>query len=183
MSELVAKPSLSLDAEDCPHIRLAREADLPRLEWEGEYTHFRRLFAMAYQRAVQGRALLWLLEQEQRLIGQVFVLLKSHADRRIADGRRKAFIHSFRVRPELRNQGLGGQLMQHAECDLLERGFHRVTLNVARDNPDALRFYERIGYERVAREEGFWSYVDHLGRRQDVHEPSWRMRKRLLIGR
>ncbi len=164
-----------------PSIRLVKQSDLRRLEWEGEYTHFRRLYEQAYKRAEVGRALLWVLDRRQRLIGQVFVLLKSEVDRKLADGRKRAFVHSFRVREAYRNRGLGGQLMQHAEADLIARNFRWVTLNVARDNLAAIRFYERTGYEKVARDEGLWSYIDHLGRRHDVHEPSWRMRKDLLI--
>jgi ribosomal protein S18 acetylase RimI-like enzyme len=180
MSDLTAKAGLSLEVDPSLRIRLAQKKDLPALEWEGEFIHFRQLFALAYYRAEKGRALLWLLEEnEKRLVGQVFVLLKSSGDPSVADGRRRAFIHSFRVRPTMRNRGLGKALMEHAENDLISRGFRWATLNVALDNPDALRFYERMQYQRVGQEEGLWSYMDHMGRLREVHEPSWSMRKKL----
>ncbi len=67
--------------------------------------------------------------------------------------------------------------MAHAEGELVARKFCSVSLNVAQDNPGALRFYEQAGYRKVVKEAGRWSYVDHLGRDQEVNEPSWRMRK------
>jgi ribosomal protein S18 acetylase RimI-like enzyme len=162
-------------------IRQATQADLPSLEWEGMYTHFRRVYALAFRRAQLGKALLWVVERESGfLIAQLFVLLKSDVDPEVADGRQRAFIHSFRVRPELRRRGLGSCLLQHAELDLSERGFRWAFLHVADENMAAIRFYERYGYHRVSPISGDWSYEDHLGIERQVHEPGWRMAKELI---
>ena len=161
-------------------IRPMHTADLPALEWEGAYTHFRRLYKLAYRRALKGNAVLWVAELPgEQLLGQLFVLLHSEVDSSVADGNGQAFIHSFRVRPEYRGRGLGSRILANAEADLLRRGFRWASLNVAVDNLLAIRFYERAGYQRRKRDEGFWSYIDHRGVQQDVHEPSWCMRKRL----
>jgi ribosomal protein S18 acetylase RimI-like enzyme len=154
-------------------------ADLPELEWDGEYTHFRRLYAMAYKRFRRRRAVLWVADVgQQRVIGQLFVQLNS--DRReLADGVTRAYIYSFRVRPQFRGLGVGTGLLSTAEEDLIQRGYRLTTLNVARDNPDARRLYERMGYRVVAPEPGRWRYRDHLGRMREVNEPSWRMEKAL----
>ncbi len=164
------------------NIRELVMADLIALEWEGEFTHFRSLYQLAFQRALKGHAKLWIAEiEDKEVVGQVFVLLNSEGNRKIADGRKRARIHSFRVRPEYRNQGVGSNLMAYAERDLQNRKFSKVSLMVAKDNFGALRFYDRIGYESVGSDEGFWSYIDHLGQKQNVHEPSWIMRKSLKI--
>ena len=161
-------------------IRQATQADLPALEWEGAYVHFRRVYARAFQRAQLGNALLWVVERDPGiLIAQLFVLLKSDTDPAVADGRQRAFIHSFRVRPELRGRGLGSCLLKHAELDLQERGFRRAFLHVADNNPAAHRFYERRGFHRVSPISGDWSYEDHLGIQRRVHEPGWRVAKEL----
>jgi ribosomal protein S18 acetylase RimI-like enzyme len=161
-------------------IRALEARDLPGLEWEGEYTHFRRVYARAYERAQAGNAALWLLEDEDaRLVGQVFVLLRNEYDPQLADGVQLAFIHSFRVRPECRNAGLGTQLMHHAEADLRRRGFRQVALNVARDNEGALRLYQRLGYRTLHPISGYWSFIDHLGQERQLHEPGWRLAKDL----
>lgn len=161
-------------------IRELIQEDLSALEWEGAFTHFRRLYQLAFRRALKGRAKLWLAEiKDLGVIGQVFVLLESEGNRKVADGRTRARIHSFRVRPEYRNEGVGTQLMAHAESDLQLRRYSLVSLLVAKDNSGGLRFYERIGYKKKGSDEGFWSYLDHMGHHQDVHEPSWKMRKYL----
>ena len=163
-------------------IRPLHEVDLLSLEWEGRYTHFRRLYRQAYQRAERGNAVLWVADlPANKVLGQVFVLLRSEVDAQVADGKSKAFIHSFRVRPEDRNAGLGRRLLANAESDLIRRGFGSVTLNVAIENSAAIRFYERAGYVRSGRDEGYWTYLDHRGRERDVHEPSWKMSKKLHV--
>jgi len=161
-------------------IRPLAEADLPALEWDGEFTHFRRVYARAYERSRRGHALLWVAARPPGLLlGQLFVLLNSDTDPQVADGCRRAFIHSFRVRPQFRRGGLGSRLIQWAETDLLERGFDWVSLHVARDNEPAIRFYERWGYQRVEHVSGEWSYEDHEGLTRHVVEPGWRMGKHL----
>lgn len=123
--------------------------------------------------------MLWVAEiPPTGLVGQLFVQLESHRNE-LADGHTRAYIYSFRVRSSYRSTGIGTLLMQTAETDLRNRGYHRITLNVGRDNPAARRFYERFGYTIVGDEPGRWSYLDHKGHRRHVHEPSWRMEKDL----
>lgn len=160
-------------------IRQVAEEDLPALEWNGQYKHFRRLFRQAFNRAKQGASILWIAELPRAgIVGQVFVQLMSHRTD-LADGETRAYVYAFRVRPEFRGEGIGTTLMEIAEEDLRQRGFQQVSLNVGRNNPDARRLYERLGYRVVAPEPGIWSYIDHRGRRRQVEEPAWRMEKEL----
>ncbi len=161
-------------------IRLVTAADLPALEWEGEYVHFRRVYDRVFARMQSGQSLMWLAELPgSPALGQVFVQLHSQADPSAADGRRRAYIHAFRVRRSLRGRGLGSRLLAHAEADLLGRGFREVCLQVADDNPDALRLYQRLGYAIVEPVAGDWTYYDHLGRLQQISEVGWRLLKTL----
>ena len=161
-------------------IRHATRDDLPSLEWDGQFTHFRHLFAQAFHRAEEGEAVLWVAELPPTgLIGQLFVQLESHQTE-LADGSSRAYIYSFRVQQPYRGAGIGTLLMNNAETDMRKRGYHRITLNVGRDNPDARRLYMRFGYIVVADDPGRWSYLDHNGHRRHVNEPSWRMEKELL---
>jgi ribosomal protein S18 acetylase RimI-like enzyme len=160
-------------------IRQIRREDLLALEWEGEYTHFRRLFADAFRRTLRGDAVMWVAElPEVNLVGQLFVQLNS-AHSEAANGGHKAYIYGFRVRPHYRNAGIGSLLLKTAEDDLAQRGYRVVALNVGRDNPAARRLYERSGYRVVAAEPGVWSYLDHRGRLRQVNEPAWRMEKEI----
>jgi len=175
-------PSLSIAGAGRLYLLLVRQViqnDLPALEWDGEYRHFRRLYRDIYHSACQGKAVLWVGDLENEgVIGQVFVQLDS-ARKELADGVSRAYIYGFRVRPKYRSQGVGGHILQTVERDLTGRAFQFVTLNVGRDNPDARRFYERYGYQVVAAEPGRWSYLDDQGNRREVHEPAWRMEKHL----
>jgi ribosomal protein S18 acetylase RimI-like enzyme len=158
-------------------IRHPTQADLLALEWNGAYTHFRRLYQDIYDSSLRGEAILWVLElPEAGVVGQLFVQLIS-SRRELADGLQRAYIYAFRIQPDYRGHGLGGHLLSAAEDDLRQRGFRIGVLNVARDNEAARLFYHRWGYQVVAAEPGQWSYVDNLGRRCWVDEPAWRMEK------
>jgi len=160
-------------------IRQANQGDLPDLEWNGEYSHFRRLYADTYKMVEQDHAIIWIAEMDGKgLIGQCFVSLKGNRPE-LADGKNRAYIYGFRIQPQFRNQGIGALMMGTIEDDLRKRGFQHVTLNVGQDNIAAHRFYDRLGYIIVGSDPGQWSYIDDKGKRRDVHEPAWRMIKDL----
>jgi ribosomal protein S18 acetylase RimI-like enzyme len=164
-----------------PHlnIRSVEKADLRALEWDGEYKRYRRMYADIFDSTLVGKTLMWLVEKEEgEIIGQAFVMLKSSALETDA-GKRRAYIFGFRIRDVWRNRGIGSYLMRFVEGDLAERGFHYITLNVAKKNDDALRLYQRLGYKILGSNAGKWSYVDDQGVIQHVNEPSWRMIKRI----
>ena len=171
-------------------IRKVQKYDLPALEWEGEYTHFRKIYADAFERSINGRSVLWVAEippiepavsdtPTTKIIGQLFVQLI--CDRpELADGADRGYIFAFRVRPTHRSGGLGTRMLAVAEHDLLSRGYKVATLNVAQVNLDARRLYERLGYHVVTSDPGRWSYPDENGFWHFVEEPAWRMEKRLI---
>jgi ribosomal protein S18 acetylase RimI-like enzyme len=93
-------------------IRQANRADLPSLEWNGEYTHFRRLYADTYTLVLQSKAIMWIAESNGTgLIGQCFVSLLGNRQE-LADGKNRAYIYGFRVQPRFRNQGIGTKIMR-----------------------------------------------------------------------
>ncbi len=154
------------NAKEIIIIRPLRKADLPALEWEGEYLHFRRVFQDVYQRIEKGMVKCWVaLTQDNQMIGQVFLQLVS--DRKeLADGWKRAYLYSLRVKPAWRNRGIGSKILSVLEDDLLRMNYFSLTLNVARDNEGAIRLYERLGFKIVGREDGVWSYPDHNGKWQ-----------------
>jgi ribosomal protein S18 acetylase RimI-like enzyme len=162
-------------------IRHLKVEDLPALEWDGEFIHFRRQFEMTYRDYLSGNGIPWIAIDRinGEILGQVFVLFNSRLRKELADGDGRAYMYSIRVKEHVRNLGLGKYMMDVVESDLVERGYGISTLNVARDNPGAYRFYFRLGYRVVAPEPGQWSYLDHEGTRHFVDEPAWRMEKTL----
>jgi ribosomal protein S18 acetylase RimI-like enzyme len=172
----------SLDPDWPEHIVIRRlqKADLPILEWEGEYTRFRNVYADVFRRMQDGVAFMWGADlPEVGLIGQVFVQFNTNRAE-LADGYKRAYIHSFRVQPAYRRAGVGTLLMETAEADLIQRGFREVSLNVTLQNPDARRLYERLGYKIIREDPGRWWYYDENNQLQEVHEPGWRMLKVLV---
>lgn len=160
-------------------IRHLRQADLPELEWEGEYTRFRRLYRSAFERSMMGQSVLWVAERQGvGIIGQLFLQLDSEMNE-LADGKSRAYLYAFRIRPEYRCEGLGSFMLYLAESDLVRRGFKVITLNVTKENCKAIRLYERHGYHISGPDAGHWSYPDHEGIWRTVEEPSWRMEKQL----
>jgi len=161
------------------NIRQLEESDLPELEWNGEYIHYRRLYKEIFKNAKKRNLILWVIEiRNTGLVGQLFVQLKSPR-RELADGNLVAYFFAFRIKESNRGCGFGTKLLEHAEEDLSIRNFEYATLNVSKKNLRALRFYSKHGYNIVADEPGYWSYVDHLGIRQEVNQPSWRLEKKI----
>jgi len=160
-------------------LRHLREEDLPALEWDGLYTHFRRVYAEAYQASLTGQVIIWVADlPEVGIIGQAFVQLNSPRSE-LADGLQRAYLYGFRIKPAFRNAGLGTRMINTILEDLQHRGYSWLTLNVAIDNERARRLYERLGFVVVGFDPGVWSYIDHEGQRRYVREPAWRMQKRI----
>lgn len=161
------------------HIRPLGKKDLPGLEWDGEFAHFRKLYQQHYESSLSGNTLIWIAENAKtEVIGQVFVLLVSR-QRELADGVFQAYLFSFRIKPDYRNQGLGGFVLEMIEGILRERGFRFLRLNVARANPLARRMYEKHGYRMIGPDPGVWRYQDQYGKWQNCREPAWKMIKKL----
>ena len=160
-------------------IRPLLETDLPRLEWDGEFKHFRKLYRQHYQNSCSGSTLIFIAESETgHLAGQVFVLLYSR-EKSIADGIKRAYVFSFRVKPQYRKIGLGTSIMKFTEDNLLNRGYSEIRLNVAKENLEALHLYKTLGYRIIGSDPGIWNYQDHEGVWQSVREPAWQMLKLL----
>ncbi|MCJ7694516.1 MAG: GNAT family N-acetyltransferase [Anaerolineaceae bacterium] len=160
-------------------IRPMVEADLPALEWDGEYSHFRKVYAQHFRSMENGNTMIWVADSDSNgPIGQLFILLYSQK-LELADGIHRAYIFSFRIKPEYRNHGLGTFMLSVAESDLKARGFTTIRLNVARTNLQARRLYEKLGYKIFGSDPGLWSYQDQHCVWQTIKEPAWKMLKLL----
>jgi ribosomal protein S18 acetylase RimI-like enzyme len=153
-------------------LRLAEQSDLPKLEWYGQYTHFRTLFRRTFREQQHGKRLMIVADCNDFPIGQVFVQL--------TPGER-AYLYALRVMEMFRGQGIGTALIAEAERLATGRSIYRATIAAAKDNPRARELYERQGYRVYADDPGYWSYVDHKGVNQFVHEPCWLLEKRLPL--
>jgi ribosomal protein S18 acetylase RimI-like enzyme len=62
------------------------------------------------------------------------------------DGRR-AMVYHLAIEPGHRRQGLGSRLMAEMEARLKAKGCLKMYLLVTKDNPEALQFYQRLGWD------------------------------------
>lgn len=157
-------------------IRKATVHDLPKLEWYGEYTHFRRVFQRTYNDQKQGQRLMLVADMNQFPVGQLFILLNM---RRSRTGIRRAYFYSLRVMEHLRGMGLGTHLLTFGEQLMQQHGFGSVIISAAKDNEGARRLYERLGYAVYAEDSGQWTYENHLGQTIQMNEPCWMLHKKL----
>ncbi len=159
-------------------IRPIRAEELASLEWEGQYTKYRQVFAQSFEDVQRGQRIMLVAVAGGQLVGQVFVQLSS-SETRYADGATRGYLYSLRVRPAWQGNGLGTRLIQAAEAALRARGFSIAVIAAGKDNPGARRLYERLGYRTFADDPGVWYFTDVNGMQQQQTEPCWVLEKRL----
>jgi ribosomal protein S18 acetylase RimI-like enzyme len=126
-------------------IRSCRPSDLPDLEWFGLLTEYRQTITEAFQRFQKGEILMLVAEVNHFPAGQLWVDLTKQREESVG------VLWALRVFIPFQDLGIGTRLIQSAEEGLKGLGFRISELAVEKDNPDAQRLYERMGY-RVVRE-------------------------------
>lgn len=159
-------------------LRAATRADLPKLEWYGQYAHYRNLFQRAYREQRAGRRLILLADSNNFPIGHVFVQF-IRPEGQETGGR--AYLYSLRVMEMFQGHGIGTRLIREAEQISAARGYEFATIAVAKTNHGARRLYERLGYRVFGDDPGEWSFLDHEGRTRQVQEPCWLLQKELNL--
>ncbi|UTV30937.1 GNAT family N-acetyltransferase [Photobacterium atrarenae] len=93
---------------------------------------------------------LMVAEIQDRVVGMLqltFIPYLTHI------GSWRCLIEGVRIHTDYRGQGLGEQMFQYAIGQAQEKGCQLVQLTSDKQRPDALRFYEKLGF--VATHEGF----------------------------
>ncbi len=98
----------------------------------------------------ENKALL-VAELDHKLVGLVLIELMTAPDDPIFKPRRYAYIEEVGVLKEYRGLGIGRQLMAKTHEWITAQGVKEVELFVWEDNPNAIRFYEKLGYRMVRR--------------------------------
>lgn len=164
---------------DRVNIRLMREADLPELEWDGEYTRYRKIYQEIYRNFVKGISLPFVAETEtDGMIGQVF-LTRKEPNPSYSPRAGSFFLSSFRIKPDFRGRGLGSRLMDICFREVRTHRLRDIFLNCSTDNNRARRFYEKHGFRIVRMDEGNWTYVNHEGIVVTEHQSAYLMRRTL----
>jgi GNAT superfamily N-acetyltransferase len=147
--------------EEPAAVRLASSEELDRLEglwgalYEHQLAHGMRIALpegafQAWLRAIRpslGRfALVVIAESNQGLVGFVAGRIRMLPPQFGLD--QVGFVGEVFVSDPWRSKGLGGRMLAKALEWYRENGVTRVELQVVSGNPDALRFYERLGWSQ-----------------------------------
>jgi ribosomal-protein-alanine N-acetyltransferase len=90
----------------------------------------------------------------EEVSGELAGFIIVHVER-VATGWR-AYVVTLDVAAEWRQKGLGRRLMREAEACAVTAGVREMQLHVFTGNAGAIRFYERLGYERIGERRGFY---------------------------
>lgn len=159
-------------------LKIATPSDIKKLEWNGQYTHFRNLFRRAYLEQQKGRRLMLVMEFNNYPIARLFIQF-SGLTNSTTDRKSRGYIYSFTVMEPFRNLGIGSRMLTAAEDILRKRNFQVATISVAKENMGALKLYKRSGYRVYGEDDGQWQYHDHENIVHQVNEPSFLMKKSL----
>ena len=64
------------------------------------------------------------------------------------------------VDPKFRGKGLGNALLKACFEDLLMTPVKRMVLEVAADNPAAIKLYQKLGFEKISERKGYYARPD-----------------------
>ena len=90
----------------------------------------------------------------EKSCGKITGFVIVHVER-IATGWR-AYVVTLDVATEFRQKGLATRLMREVEACAMAAGVTWMQLHVFTENAGAIRFYERLGYERTSRQKNFY---------------------------
>ncbi|HEY1993466.1 MAG TPA: N-acetyltransferase [Edaphobacter sp.] len=68
----------------------------------------------------------------------------------------RAYVVTLDVAAECRQKGLARRLMREVEACAMVAGVRWMQLHVYTENAGAIRFYERMGYERISTQKDFY---------------------------
>jgi ribosomal-protein-alanine N-acetyltransferase len=90
----------------------------------------------------------------QKVSGEIAGFVIVHVERVLTEWR--AYVVTLDVGSEYRQRGLAGRLMREVEASAMAAGVRWMQLHVFTGNAGAIRFYERLGYERISMQKGFY---------------------------
>lgn len=123
-------------------IRLGTPQELEQV-WGDKYSQTTKDFFLQALR--QGLAEFWTIEEDNRLIGELYLFF-SLDDPDFAKRGVRAYLCAFRVIPERQGRGYGTQLLERVLERARELGYREVSIGVEETAPQNLRLYRRMGF-------------------------------------
>lgn len=132
-------------------IREATVADLPRLPDLFDYNDVPAMIAVNTHRITSGKHSIFLLLDDDDLIGELHVTWRSD-DPLIAIEGQRAYLSAFRIREDKQGYGYGTFLLKHVINAISMGMYQEITVGVEDDNTRAKHMYAKLGFtERIAR--------------------------------
>lgn len=126
-------------------VRPAAPVDLPRLTSLFDYNDVPAMIAENAQLIESGDFSIYLLLEDDALIGELHVTWRSDDPLAAIDGQR-AYLSAFRVREERQGLGYGQHLLREVIRTIEGAGYREITVGVEDDNARAKHMYAKFGF-------------------------------------
>lgn len=97
------------------------------------------------QNIESGNAEFWTIDDNGQLLGELYVFHKLE-DEDFANGTDTVYLCAFRIRKDMRGQGLGTRLMEKVLDEMRSAGIKRATIGVDETEKANIRLYSRLGF-------------------------------------
>jgi len=94
---------------------------------------------------------LFIVEHDDEIIGFIYVKIKNPTDLPIFVQKPYGYVSDIIITRGQQGKGVGKILMAKADEWVKGKGFSEIRITVWECNEDALRFYEKLGYETIVR--------------------------------
>ncbi len=113
-----------------------------------EYNNVEQMITECSQDIQNGVIDIFVLYENDVLIGELHVMYESNDENYAVRGRR-AYMFAFRVREDFQNKGYGTYLLKNVLAILKENGYREFTVGVEDDNFRAIHMYQALGFNEL----------------------------------
>ena len=132
---------------DCAVRKMIPE-ELPELTELFDYNDISGMIEENTRLLENGTDDIFILLQQERLLGELHVRYESDDVQEAAKGRR-AYLYAFRIHKDYQDMGLGKFLLQYVINSLSESGYSEFTVGVEDDNSRAIHIYKSFGFNEI----------------------------------
>ncbi|GIN71899.1 hypothetical protein J14TS2_23740 [Bacillus sp. J14TS2] len=131
--------------------------DFDNLNWFWTENHQKTKEKFIF-RINKGMQELWVVEYRECLIGELHIVWNS-VDKDEADGLKRAYIFSYRVKPNFQGKSVGSKLMNKVLDRIREKNFTEATVGVETNEVHLKKMYNNWGFNDFIKTKD----IDHHG--------------------
>lgn len=132
-------------------VRKLKITELPILTQLFNYKDIDDMIAENTRSIKNGIVDIFALFDDGKLIGELHVKYDNE-DKDFAEEGKRAYLFAFRVHKDYQGKGLGSYLLETVIDELINNGYHELTVGVEDDNLRARYMYEKYGFiQSIAR--------------------------------